>query len=63
MSLCHITNCLSQVYGCSDCYNLHGNVALIVTRPVFFIFLDYWQVTLIWSPDGDATLIRSVTYW
>ena len=35
-----------------------------VTRPVLFIsFLDYWQVTLIWSPYGDASLIRSFTYW
>ena len=34
-----------------------------VTRPVLFIFfLDYWQVTLIWSPYGDASLIRSFTY-
>ena len=32
-----------------------------VTRPVFsFLFLDYWQVTLIWSPYGDASLIRSL---
>ena len=32
-----------------------------VTRPVLFIsFLDYWQVTLIWSPYGDASLIRSL---
>ena len=30
-------------------------------RPVLFIFfLDYWQVTLIWSPYGDASLIRSL---
>ena len=35
-----------------------------VTRPVLFIFfLNYWQVTLIWSPYGDASLIRSFTYW
>ena len=33
----------------------------IVTRPVLFIsFLDYWQVTLIWSPYGDDSLIRSL---
>ena len=25
-------------------------------------FLDYWQVTLIWSPYGDVSLIRSFTY-
>ena len=32
-----------------------------VMRPVLFIsFLDYWQVTLIWSPYGDASLIRSL---
>ena len=30
---------------------------------IFISFLDYWQVTLIWSPDGDASLIRSFTYW
>ena len=37
---------------------------LYVTRPVlFFSFLDYWQVTLIWSPYGDASLIHSFTYW
>ena len=36
-------------------------VAGDVTRPVLFIsFLDYWQVTLIWSPYGDASLIRSL---
>ena len=30
-------------------------------RPVLFIsFLDYWQVTLIWSLYGDASLIRSL---
>ena len=35
-----------------------------VTRPVFsFSFLNYWQVTLTWSPYGDASLIRSFTYW
>ena len=28
-----------------------------------FHFLDYWQVTLIWSPYGDASLICSFTYW
>ena len=33
----------------------------IVTRPVLFIsFLDYWQVTLIWSPYGDDSLIHSL---
>ena len=33
----------------------------LVTRPVLFIFfLDYWQVTLIWSPYGDASLICSL---
>ena len=32
-----------------------------VMRPVLFIsFLDFWQVTLIWSPYGDASLIRSL---
>ena len=32
-----------------------------VTRPVFsFLFLDYWQVTLVWSPYGDDSLIRSL---
>src|ERR1700744_4018958 len=25
---------------------------------IFISFLDYWQVTLIWSPHGDASLIR-----
>ena len=30
---------------------------------IFISFLDYWQVTLIWSPYGDASLIRSFTYW
>ena len=27
---------------------------------IFISFLDYWQVTLIWSPYGDASLIRSL---
>ena len=32
-----------------------------VTRPVLFIsFLDYWQVTPIWSPYGDDSLIHSL---
>ena len=30
---------------------------------IFISFLYYWQVTLIWSPYGDASLIRSFTYW
>ena len=43
---------------------LHGWTGDYVTRPVFsFLFLDYWQVTLIWSPYGDVSLIRSFTYW
>ena len=38
-----------------------GATTPIVTRPVLFVsFLDYWQVTLIWSPHGDASLIRSL---
>ena len=33
----------------------------VVTRPVFsFSFLDYWQVTLTWSPYGDDSLRRSL---
>ena len=41
-----------------DCHSL----CRIVTRPVFsFSFLDYWQVTLTWSPYGDASLIRSLS--
>ena len=48
----------SQDYKSED-----GQEDLRVTRPVLFIFfLDYWQVTLIWSPYGDASLIRSFTY-
>ena len=27
---------------------------------IFISFLDYWQVTLIWSPYGDDSLIRSL---
>ena len=39
----------------------HSSPRPHVTRPVLFIsFLDYWQVTLIWSPYGDASLIRSL---
>ena len=30
---------------------------------IFISFLDYWQVTLTWSPYGDASLIHSFTYW
>ena len=29
---------------------------------IFISFLDYWQVTLTWSPYGDDSLIRSFTY-
>ena len=46
------------------CLLLHLHFVLqfqCVMRPVLFIsFLDYWQVTLIWSPYGDASLIRSL---
>ena len=27
---------------------------------IFISFTDYWQVTLTWSPYGDASLIRSL---
>ena len=27
---------------------------------IFISFLDYWQVTLIWSPNGDDSLIHSL---
>ena len=27
---------------------------------IFISFLDYWQVTLIWSPYGDASRIHSL---
>ena len=45
--------------------------ALCYETSSFISFLDYWQVTLIWSPYGDDSLIRSLlivltvtwTYW
>ena len=39
------------------------NGGLCYETSIFISFLDYWQVTLIWSPYGDASLIRSFTYW
>ena len=44
---------------------MHGIPYKIVIRycyetSIFISFLDYWQVTLIWSPYGDASLIRSL---
>ena len=46
---------------------LLSSVTSIVMRPVLFIsFLDYWQVTLIWSPYGDVHLLigdMSTTYY
>ena len=37
-------------------------LALCYETSIFISFLDYWQVTLIWSPYGDDSLIRSFTY-
>ena len=34
------------------------HIAYCYETSIFISFLDYWQVTLIWSPDGDASLIR-----
>ena len=39
------------------------NGGLCYETSIFIAFLDYWQVTLTWSPYGDASLIRSITYW
>ena len=36
------------------------NGGLCYETSIFISFLDYWQVTLIWSPYGDASLIRSL---
>ena len=35
---------------------------LVLLQDQYYLisFLDYWQVTLIWSPYGDASLIRSL---
>ena len=38
------------------------NGGLCYETSIFISFLDYWQVTLIWSPYGDDSLIRSFTY-
>ena len=39
----------------------HNNYLLACYETSIFIsFLDYWQVTLIWSPYGDASLIHSL---
>ena len=35
-------------------------VVLLRDQYYLFIFLDYWQVTLRWSPYGDASLIHSL---
>ena len=35
------------------------NGGLCYETSIFISFLDYWQVTLTWSPYGDASLIRS----
>ena len=36
------------------------NGGLCYETSIFISFLDYWQVTLTWSPNGDASLIRSL---
>ena len=36
------------------------NGGLCYKTSIFISFLDYWQVTLIWSPHGDDSLIRSL---
>ena len=36
------------------------NGGLCYETSIFISFLDYWQVTLIWSPYGDASLIHSL---
>ena len=33
------------------------NGGLCYETSIFISFLDYWQVTLTWSPYGDASLI------
>ena len=39
----------------------HRNAVITCYETSIFIsFLDYWQVTLTWSPYGDASLIRSL---
>ena len=45
-----------------DIHRLADEYACYETS-IFISFLDYWQVTLTWSPYGDASLIRSFTYW
>ena len=52
---------LESVLSLYDMISLQPLCMIRVTRPVLFIsFLDYWQVTLIWSPYGDASLICSL---
>ena len=41
----------------------HVEILNLLQDQYFHFFLDYWQVTLVWSPYGDASLIRSFTYW
>ena len=39
------------------------NGGLCYETSTFHFLSYYWQVTLIWSPHGDASLIHSFTYW
>ena len=43
-------SCATSAQAMCNCYE----------TSIFISFLDYWQVTLIWSPYGDASLIRSL---
>ena len=36
------------------------NGGLCYETSIFISFLDYWQVTLTWSPYGDDSLIHSL---
>ena len=37
-----------------------NSLAKCYETSIFISFLDYWQVTRIWSPYGNASLIRSL---
>ena len=42
------------------CHDAQPIVRICYETSIFISFLDYWQVTLIWSPYGDVSLIRSL---
>ena len=59
-----MTSLITDPYWSYDsCITIRTYVARCYETSTFISFLDYWQVTLIWSPYGDASRICSFTYW